>query len=120
MSLHNITIHWLMSGFTLLAALAFGAKWWNFKGKTRAGVYETLCPQHMLAPKDNLETRCQSRKRGIIQSNIYGNLPKVNRVIYTLDTYHDPSTSSSPDILLTRFHRFTMQSEKGDNSAKYS
>ena len=24
---------------------------------TRAGVYETLCPQHMLVPKDNLETR---------------------------------------------------------------
>ena len=24
---------------------------------TRVGVYETLCPQHMLAPKDNLETR---------------------------------------------------------------
>ena len=138
----------------------------------------------MLAPKDNLETRCQSRKRGIIQSNIYGNLPKVNQVIYTLDTiyvpnirkgfechsnimilaqavlqifcwqgsiglqctswkrgiiqlnnrrilwkvnvrhnlwakYHDPSSSGSPDILLRRFHRFTMhKSKKGDNSAK--
>ena len=23
---------------------------------TRAGVYETLCPQHMLDPKDNMET----------------------------------------------------------------
>ena len=25
--------------------------------ETRAGVYEILCPQHMLVPKDNLETR---------------------------------------------------------------
>ena len=24
---------------------------------TRAGVYETLCPQHMLVTEDNLETR---------------------------------------------------------------
>ena len=24
------------------------------KSTTRAGVYETLCSQHMLAPKDNL------------------------------------------------------------------
>ena len=52
----------------------------------KAGVYETLCPQHMLASKDNLETRCQSQKRGIFQSNIYRNLPKVNQVIYTVDT----------------------------------
>ena len=43
---------------------------------TRVGVYETLCPQHMLASNDNLETRCQSQKRGIIQSNIYRNLLK--------------------------------------------
>ena len=35
--------------------------------------------------------------------------------------YHDPSSSSSPDILLTRFHRFTMhKSKKGYNSVKYS
>ena len=41
------------------------------------------------------------RKRFIVQSNIYRNLPKVNQVIY-------------------RFHRLTMhKSEKGDNSAKY-
>ena len=33
--------------------------------------------------------------------------------------YHDPSSSGYPDILLTRFHRFTMRkSEKGDNSAR--
>ena len=63
--------------------------------RTRMGVYETLCPQHMLAPKDNLqmtnfcsipleESPC--RKREIIHSNIYRILPKVNQVIYTLDT----------------------------------
>ena len=34
----------------------------------KMGVYETLCPQHMLAAsKDNLETRCQGQERGIIQ-----------------------------------------------------
>ena len=26
-----------------------------FKKTTRAGVYETLCPQHMLAPNNSLE-----------------------------------------------------------------
>ena len=45
----------------------------------------------MLAIKDNLETRGQSRKRGIIQSNIYGNLPKVNQIIYTLDSICVPN-----------------------------
>ena len=35
--------------------------------------------------------------------------------------YHDTSSSGIPDILLTRFHRFTRRkSAKGDNSAKYS
>ena len=29
-------------------------------------------------------TKCQSRKRRIIQSNNFGTLPKVNQVIYTL------------------------------------
>ena len=31
-------------------------------------------------------TNCRSRKREIIQPNIYSLLPKVNQVIYTLDT----------------------------------
>ena len=66
--------------------------------KISAGVYETLCPQHMLAPKDNLETmllyyiKCQSWKREIIQPNIHRILPKVNQVIYTLDTICLPNT----------------------------
>ena len=35
--------------------------------------------------------------------------------------YHAPSSSGSPDILLTRFHRFTMQKlKKGHNSAMTS
>ena len=35
--------------------------------------------------------------------------------------YNDPSSSHSPDILLTRFHRFTMhKSKKGHNSVNYS
>ena len=33
MSLHNVTFHWPMSGFTLLAALAFGAKHESFTEK---------------------------------------------------------------------------------------
>ena len=54
-------------------------------------------------------TKCQSRKREIIQTNIYRSLWKVNQVIYTLDTdyMHDPSFSCSPDILLTKYN--TMQ-----------
>ena len=46
---------------------------------------------YMLAPKDNLEMRCQSQKRGIIQSNSNRILPKVNQVIYTLDTICVPN-----------------------------
>ena len=80
---------------------------WN-----RAGVYETLCPKHMLVPKDNLKTRllyyynCQSWER-IIQPNIYRFLLKVNQVIYILDIICMPnikikSPRGSPDILLTR------------------
>ena len=62
----------------------------------------------MLASKDNMETRYQSQKRGIIQSNIYRNLSNVNQVIYTIDTFCVPNSSNgSPDILLIRFHRFT-------------
>ena len=35
--------------------------------------------------------------------------------------YHDPSSSGNPDILLTRFRRFTIRTpEKGNNSATYS
>ena len=30
--------------------------------RTRAGVYETLCPQHMLVPKDNLIKMPKSKK----------------------------------------------------------
>ena len=41
---------------------------------TRAGIYEILCPQHTLAAEDNLEKRCQSRKRDIIQSIFIDNL----------------------------------------------
>ena len=36
-------------------------------------------------------TKCQSRKRELIQSNIYRILPKFNQVIYTLDTICEPN-----------------------------
>ena len=63
-------------------------------------------------------TKWQSRKREIIQSNSFGILPKVNQVIYTLETicrwakYHDPSASGSRDILFTKFYRLTMGKSK--------
>ena len=55
-------------------------------------------------------------------SNIYGSVPNVNHLGHNMCAkYHDPSSSGSPDILLTRFHRFTMhKSKKGHNSVKYS
>ena len=73
----------------MLSALQFFHSHLN---ETRAGVYETLYPQHMLIPKDNLitmllyYTKCQSWKKEIIQLNIFRILPTVNQVIYTLDT----------------------------------
>ena len=92
--------------------------------QTRAGVYETLCPQHMLASKDNLETRCPSQKRGIIQSNIYRNLPKINQVIFTIDTICVPNIMILAQMFLQIFCwqgsiGLQWMSEKGDNSAKY-
>ena len=52
-------------------------------------------------------TKRQSRRREIIQSNIYRTLPTVNQVIYTSDTFCMPnimtSSSGSPGILFTRF-----------------
>ena len=92
--------------------------------ETRAGVYETLCPQHMLTPEDNLETRCQSWKRGISQSNIHGNLPKVNQVIYTLDTICVPNIMILAQAVLQIFWwqgsiGLQSMSKKGHNSVKY-
>ena len=77
--------------------------YWHQYNINRNGVYETLCPQHTLASKDNLETRCQSQKRGIIQSNIYRNLPKVNQVIYTVDTACVPNIMILAQMLLLIF-----------------
>ena len=79
--------------------------------KTRSGVYETLCPQHKLVPKDTLETKllyytnCQRWEREIIQPNIYRILLKVKylHLGYNLYAkYHVQSSRGSPDILLTR------------------
>ena len=39
----------------------------------------------------NLYTKCQRRKREIIQQNIYRILPNVNQIIYTLDTICMPN-----------------------------
>ena len=62
----------------------------------------------MLAPKDKLqmanlcsipleESPC--RKREIIHSNLYKILPKVNQVIYTLDTICMPNMTLAPVVL---------------------
>ena len=69
----------------------------------RAGVYETLCPQHMLASTDNLERICKGQKRVIIQSHIYRNLPNINQVIYTIDTICVPNIMILPQMLLQIF-----------------
>ena len=42
---------------------------------TRAGVYETLCPQYMLAYKEN----------------IYRTFPNINQVLFTFDTICMPN-----------------------------
>ena len=66
----------------------------------------------MLAPKDNLqmsnfcsipleESLCQ--KREIIQSNIYRISPKVNQIIYTLDTICMPSIMTIAQVVLLIF-----------------
>ena len=58
--------------------------------------------------QDPLWVKCLSLKRGIIQWNIHRFfLWKVNQVIYIMYPnlyawYHDPSSSGSPDVLLTK------------------
>ena len=59
--------------------------------------------KHMLDSKDNLETRCQGQKWGIIQSNIYTNLPKVNQVIYNVDTICVPNIMIRAQMFLQIF-----------------
>ena len=64
-------------------------------------------------------TKCQSQKREIIKPNIYRILPKLNQVIYTLDTICESNIMILAQANLQIF-RFTMRkSGKGDNSAKY-
>ena len=48
-------------------------------------------------------TKCQSRKRAIIQSNIHQILAKVHQVIYTLDTICEPNIMSLAQALLEIF-----------------
>ena len=48
-------------------------------------------------------TKCQSRKRAIIQSNIHRILPKVYQVIYTLDTICEPNIMVLAQALLEIF-----------------
>ena len=93
-------------------------------------MYSNCMPDVMILAQAVLQIFCSQscftiQNAKVIQSNIYRILPKVKRVIYTLDTmwakYYNPSSSSPPDILFTRFHRFTMQkSKKEHNSAMTS
>ena len=48
-------------------------------------------------------TKCQSQKRDIIQSDIYRILPKVNQVIYTLDTICMPNITILAQAVLNIF-----------------
>ena len=66
--------------------------------KTRMGVYETLCPQYMLVPEDNLETR----------------------LLYNTNCQSWKSSSGSPYFV----HKVALQrkmpkSEKGNNTVKF-
>ena len=47
--------------------------------------------------------KCQSRKREIIQPNVYGMLPKLNQVIYTLDTICMPKNMIIAQAVLQVF-----------------
>ena len=47
---------------TMPGASLYYISYSNLKHLTRAGVYETLCPQHTLAFKDNLEQDAKVRK----------------------------------------------------------
>ena len=77
------------------------------------GVYETLCPQHMLALKDNLQNMTNfcsipleespCRKREIIHSSIYSILPEVNQATYTLDTTCMPNIMTIAPAVLQVF-----------------
>ena len=51
----------------------------------------TSSSQDILLTKLLYYTKCQSRKREIIQPNIYRILPKVNQVIYTMATIYMPN-----------------------------
>ena len=47
--------------------------------------------------------KCQSRKREIIQPNNYGILPKLNQVIYTLNTICMPKIMTIAQVVLQVF-----------------
>ena len=47
--------------------------------------------------------KCQSRKKQIIQTNIYRILLMVNQVIYTLDTICEPSIMTLAQAVLQLF-----------------
>ena len=68
-------------------------------------VLQVFCSQ------DPLWVKCPSPKWGIIQSNFDRILWKVNQVIYIMYPncawYHDPSSSSSPETLFTRWLYYT-------------
>ena len=57
----------------------------------------------MLVPKDNLITKCPSKKWEIIQSNIFRILLIVNQVIYTLDTICEPNSMTLAKAVLQIF-----------------
>ena len=47
--------------------------------------------------------KCKSRRREIIQPNIYRNLSKVNQIIYTLDTICEPTITIIAQVALQIF-----------------
>ena len=57
------------------------------------------CPD-ILFTRLLFHTKRQSRKRELIQSTTYRNLPKVNQVIYTLDTFCIPNIMTLAQAVL--------------------
>ena len=82
--------------------------------KTRAGVYETLCPQHMLALNNNIKM-VPTLQRAITPEIFYRICSNVNQVLiiaYQLTKFQAPSSNSFQEILLTSLKCQNLQRAK--------
>ena len=81
-----------------------------------------LAVLEIFCSKASIGLKCVKWKREIIQSWIYRILPKVNRIIYTLDTIYDPNIMTLAQAVLEVFCSqasiwvIMSKMEKGNNS----